>query len=284
MKRPSPDSGTNSDSDGESSSVCSDSDPEVPFIINQTPPSPTKLPIAECRHGIQVFFINVNQGNFICVKNCRTNKIVIVDAGSSNLRFEELDQRSLSYIFGNCMISAIILTHLDKDHYNYLKQEKFKAFLTINGVNFSNVIMVCGMSNPNQRSLLTKVKIPVKIKYNVIPKPNTCIIQQVDGTTTVADEDITAIEKQINDAFGYPNAFKFCLPMQGIVGKLTKNTCSLVVRLSCEGGNVLFTGDATEDTFKALSMDPKNVEIFQKTNFFVIPHHGAETAGSNLWL
>lgn len=244
------------------------------------------LPIDKCCCGIQVFFINVNQGNFICVKNCRTNKLVIIDAGSSNLSFEGLyieNSKSLEYIFKDCTISAIIITHLDEDHYNYLKDEFFKQFLDDYEIKIPNLIMVCGMSNPNQRALLDKVKIELKTKYSVIPKPRTCIIQPIDDTTTVTDIGITAIEKQINDAFEYPNAFKFCLPTKGIAGKLTKNTCSLVVRLSCEGGNILFTGDATGATWDALKGDP-NMEIFRSVNFLVIPHHGAETARSNLWL
>ena len=77
----------------------------------------------------QIFVINVDQGNFICVKNCYKNTIVIIDAGSSNLSFEDLDQNSLEHIFKGCTVSAIILTHLDEDHYNYLKQPAFKDFL-----------------------------------------------------------------------------------------------------------------------------------------------------------
>ncbi len=190
---------SSSDSESESSSVYSDSDLDIPFIPPQTPFFSPSLPITKCHFGIRVFVIKVDQGTFICVKNCYKNKIVIIDAGSSNLKFEDLAPNSLNYIFEGCTISAIIITHLDKDHYNYLGKTEFKDFLTMNGVNSSNVIMLCGMSNPNQRALLAKVKIPLKIKYNIIPKRRECIIQNITNNETITAADITEIEKQIND-------------------------------------------------------------------------------------
>ena len=260
------------------------SDTEEEVVVEDLP-APTssqqlQLPINECLYGIQIFVISVDQGNFICIKNYHTKKIVIVDAGSSNLRFENLSivmPESLKYIFEDCTISAIIITHLDRDHYSYLTNKKFQEFLKIKS---SDPTVICGLFERKDFVIVEKIPVPEKT-YGIISGSGSYEIIQKGKTPTGC---ITEIAKQINDNFGCPNAFTFCLPNKGIEATRSKNACSLVIQLSCAGGNILFTGDATGATFDALAKIPQNQEIFRNINFLIIPHHGSDSEGSGEWL
>lgn len=76
-------------------------------------------------NSLYMFVVNVGQGNFILLR--KGENAILVDAGSNSK--EKVSIYIESY-FESCMkgamINAVIITHLDKDHYNYLKENYVK--------------------------------------------------------------------------------------------------------------------------------------------------------------
>ena len=78
--------------------------------------------------AIYLFAFNVGQGNFILLRHKET--VILVDAGSKNK-----DDRSLllkdhvKACLNGAEIKAVIITHTDDDHYNYLGEGWLKEFL-----------------------------------------------------------------------------------------------------------------------------------------------------------
>ena len=119
----------------------SDKDPEVieKRMLAFAPNSFNQLPLDKIQSGIQIFILNVDQGNCIFIKNYNTSTptVVILDCGSSNLKGESGESKIetfltnyafyLKTIFANAALSHIIITHSDTDHFNLLN-EKFANY------------------------------------------------------------------------------------------------------------------------------------------------------------
>lgn len=92
--------------------------------------------------GVHVIAWDVHQGSFTVVRNCVNNSIVVVDCGSSNFswnKFEEIHARELMELWRECKLSAVIITHPDKDHYSYLV-DGMLSFMIASGCFVNDVV------------------------------------------------------------------------------------------------------------------------------------------------
>jgi hypothetical protein len=260
---------------------------------------------------------DVYQGNFSIIKNYETKSIVIVDCGSSNLSFDKFcsgHAEEMIDLFRDCRLDAIIITHPDKDHYSFLCEGLLRFMRGRCSIRDVIFFLGGGFKNTNcEKECLTAFR-----QAKVMPRIQMYSCDIYDDSFTCrniiegGDLDIDVIEESINLRFfglecsrcsGDYDKFSFCKPIFGIRGSSSHNDQSLVFCLCSSGGNILFTGDATQKTFNAIGYDvgthvwnqPSYLESMRKiqrdnffiishSNFVVIPHHGACTAGSDLIL
>lgn len=74
--------------------------------------------------ALHVFIFKVGQGNFCMIK--KGGNAIVVDAGSYSMqKVKFLNLKKLKIFFllclSNAKIKAVIITHADVDHYNFLK-------------------------------------------------------------------------------------------------------------------------------------------------------------------
>ena len=265
--------------------------------------------------GVHMIAWDVWQGNFLVIKNCNTRSIVIVDCGSSNYPynvFRDLHLNEMSDLFSSCSLAAVMITHPDVDHYSYLCGGLLQ-FFSEQQKTTSDVICFLGGASANSRCeqechrAFKEAGIESQIYSCNISKDSFQCIKKSASTNRYYNVDIDEIEQAINLTFFHDysdyDKFSFCRPVFGIKGNISSNDQSLVFSLHCSGSRILFTGDATEKTFKAIGYDIKkhewrsslqsdsypddlkrNATIIKSSNFVVVPHHGAHTEGSDLVL
>ena len=289
-----------------SSSTSSQPIDELPAVVD------IKAPFVKCLSGgIHIIAWDVRQGNFVIIKNDKTKSLVIVDCGSSNLpykNFEEMHMEEMINLFHGSKLDSVIITHPDNDHYSFLC-EGLLQFVKQYGAISPEVTFFLGGGLKNQKCeqkcLLAFQKVCTKPRmYSCDILENSFLCRDIINNKII---QMDTIEEEINSKFfmgkcDIDDGFSFCKPILGIPGKSSTNDQSLVFDLYCNGGRILFTGDATEKTFKAIGYDVKehslvplldpdiiglqkyNYSIISRCNFVVIPHHGAHTAGSDLIL
>jgi len=262
---------------------------ELTTVKNKPQKATKLLPLDKIQTGIQVFVFNVDQGNCIFIKNYYTspNTVVILDFGSSNLEREDKKQTKtdtfllnnafyLKSIFENAVLSGIIITHPDSDHFNLLDTD-FKNFLQDANIacKIDNpVIVIGGLDTSKKQDCIKNLSLFSKDVITIASTKGTIEIKKSNTFTT-----LKAVNEELNNAFwGIGNRHVFSiLESEGIKGNYSKNAQSLFVKLSTQEGTILFTGDAEICTFEAI----KNKEDFKDVNFVVMPHHGADTEGSH---
>lgn len=268
-------------------------DLELTTVKNKPQKATESLPLDKIQTGIQVFVFNVDQGNCIFIKNYYTspNTVVILDFGSSNLEREDKKQTKtdtfllnnafyLKSIFKNAVLSGIIITHPDSDHFNLLDTD-FKKFLQDANIarKIDNpVIVMGGLDTSKKQDCIKNLSLFSKDVITIASTKGTIEIKKSNTFTT-----LKAVNEELNNAFigiGNPQVFSI-LESKGIGSNSgkgpSKNSQSLFVKLSAKGGTILFTGDAEISSFEAI----KNKEDFKDVNFVVMPHHGADTEGSH---
>lgn len=266
-------------------------DLELTTVKNKPQKATKLLPLDKIQTGIQVFIFNVDQGNCIFIKNYNTtpNTVVILDCGSSNLEREDKKQTKsstfltnnafyLESIFENAVLSGIIITHPDSDHFNLLDTD-FKTFLQSVTCKIDNpVIIMGGLDTSKKQNCMTNLKLFSKDVTTIASTKGTIEIKK--SNTIIA---LQAVNEELNNAFvgiGNPQVFSI-LESKGIGSNSgkgpSKNSQSLFVKLSAKGGTILFTGDAEISSFDAI----KDKDNFKDVNFVVMPHHGADTEGSH---
>ena len=177
-------------------------------------------------------------------------------------------------IFENSTIKAVVVTHPDKDHYNCLE------YLFNKIAPAKECIFVVGRNNEADYELLDKKS--KKVIYAV----------EDDQRCNEANGDLTTALFGSADSVGTVEIIK---PVQVIKASDT-NSHSLILKVTYDNQSILFTGDATKNTFKTIYGDAKADDETQKNlsiknrlalksiNFLIAPHHGASTDESNLWL
>lgn len=222
----------------------------------------------DIENGLLVGSFNVGQGAFSIMRNIKQNVSVIVDCGSISKKWDEfLAERGviLRNFIGDSLVKAFVITHLDKNHYNYVLPflREFEAKIARKD---QLSLVIGGDTDVKFREMFSKIFL-VKIQSNACS-------YLLNGEQTF----LRCIEDTLNNAIQVPSGIKFLNPGLGTT-KRDKNTQSLVFCLNFRGNNLLFTGDATGATFNAIS----NGSLLKKVNFLMIPHHGSHTQDSPVW-
>ncbi len=249
-------------------------------------------------NGVKIFIFNAKQGNFCLIKN--QQNAIVVDAGSGNnfvvdkIEFPAI-QKTFATCLGTAKIQAVIITHADEDHYNLLSalenymdpscffvvggtEAHRNAILSTLGVDYesywldtSSSDLIFKGSNPGlEGSGIEWERVPVEYEY---------------------------VEERLNDLI--PNSsFQFLQPviplLQGaLISKdgqqiFNTNDYSLVFKFTYGGNSILFTGDATKNTYDVYfphvieqdveikkGLKTKNEVILGHVNLYMIPHHGS---------
>ena len=102
--------------------------------------------------------------------------------------------------------------------------------------------------------------------------------------------EITKIEGRLNNLI--PNGFfQFLIPIKKIQDESPKNDYSLVFKFMLGWNSILFTGDATGNTYNAYfpkttenaEIKKRNIATLKEINLFMIPNHGSDTDNSPFW-
>ena len=227
---------------------------------------------------LHCFVFNIGQGNFVVLKF--NKNIAIIDCGLKDVTqekwnaFYEKNENVFNEIFENSTIKAVVVTHPDKDHYNCLE------YLFNKIAPAKECIFVVGRNNEADYELLDKKS--KKVIYAV----------EDEQRCNEANGDLTTALFGSADSVGTVEIIK---PVQVIKASDT-NSHSLILKVTYDNQSILFTGDATKNTFKTIYGDAKADDETQKNlsiknrlalksiNFLIAPHHGASTDESNLWL
>jgi len=246
-----------------------------------------QLPVQNVTKGCQIFVMDPGQGNFIIVKNYDHKTIAIIDAGSSTsgMNFEKFyteNKTLLNNIFESCFtVSCIFITHTDRDHYNFFKEsvesqkDKFVENFWESKISENCIIVIGGGITTDDTT--TTLKNFSSAIYRIVLKKDSCVYYDESGgmaQSCCLDDILNAVNTAFSNNSNYQ--FKILDTSNGYKDKDSKNTQSLLILLQGNGGNILFTGDATLSTINAVK-DHKELNC---VNFLVIPHHGAKTAGS----
>lgn len=209
---------------------------------------------------LEVTFFNVGQGNCTLI-GCPNGPPLLVDAGTMKLpenensrtykknTINEISEKIKNY-FGRKKILNVIISHGDKDHYNWVIE-------IVNAVK--------KQENSIQVNILAGGYEKDYTKPEHIKKLNSL------QYTFVSEYKNNITEFPMN--FG--NAKVTCLST--ILDK-DSNVSSIVLKLSYGNIGVILTGDATETTTDSITTLTKKIDekvILQAS------HHGAETHGSN---
>lgn len=228
---------------------------------------------------LYMFAFNVGQGNFILLRCQKT--AILVDAGSSSkTNCSSYIQGIFEACLGNAEIKAIIITHPDSDHYNYLQESWVKKHFS------GDVTAYIGCSPKEIKTVLGDC--PVGNVFSCMPQEK--IDEQwydcIKKVYTSYEEMETSLNSLVKDC-----SFTFLRPTRSPLNLTTTNSYSLVFRLTYCKCSILFTGDATGDPLDSClyGKNPlpktvkKNRQVMKEINLLVMPHHGADTEGSWRW-
>lgn len=246
--------------------------------------------------SVQIFFFNVGQGNFSLIK--QKENAIIVDAGSGgNFSSDKVSFENIKSIFLTCLntakIKAIIISHTDDDHCNFLSQLTdllSPDFFIVFGGNTAGKQKILKLLNPSEYIPILYLDLSSSLKFKKENIPS-CLspghIIWEDGEVSVQ-----FVQKKLNELIK-GGTFQFLDPINLLPEKSDNNDSSLIFKFTYGGNSILFSGDATENTYfcyypKLIESASKNLKktnkaILHKVNLFGIPHHGASTSGSQIW-
>lgn len=256
----------------------SGSQPLNPKIIDQQEGLIDKLKEIN-DNDLNVFVFNVGQGNFVILRY--NENLIIIDAG--NIAAGRTDKAQTDFesyynghkevwnaIINGAQLKAVIISHPDADHYNYIPgfvkllkakklQEDFNA--------------CCFFVSKNDET-----------NYNCL-KSNKTIKNNITNAVVITTANFVEQGEILNELlFGKSdkNRISFLNPIEMTKReKLENNDLSLVVKVLFNNNqSVLFTGDATGKTLDSIWQNDK---LSLNTHFLIAPHHGAATDGSLLW-
>lgn len=214
---------------------------------------------------VHIYFFDVGQGNCILLRN--EKNAILVDAGSGNTTFENISD-SFKKCLGGIKINGIVLTHLDSDHINFVKDiTESKEFTAPGSLIYST---------------RTNSKGP-----SIVCGPAISSLQKVQGTY---EEGINTIQVYLNGLFGSESFTFLKANWSSFLQKSDTNATCLVFSFKYHGCKVLFTGDSTGRALdkyieqeEGVSWWKENRDVIANTNIFVMPHHGSEEDGAWRW-
>lgn len=206
-------------------------------------PIPLKVGVPQGIEGetIELAFFNVGQGNCTIVKAPNKQDIFIIDAGSSALPNENIDQATISFAVKDWILKSsqktynvhFILSHADRDHYNLmapicaafpLKEEKPIAKF---------------MYYQNEHSSSLK-------SYSEVQKLQNALEEFVSSQDIIKLDGGPLYHKDNLEI----SLFNKSIPYLSSVQNKETNDNSLVFKLAFHQHTIFLTGDATGETFE----------------------------------
>lgn len=250
-------------------------------------------------NSINVYFLNVQQGDSIVIEFCTDdiNRYVVIDSNVIkknnvfiNPAYELLKSKEVE------KISTLIITHFDKDHYNGIEH-------LLQNIDIDKIVIPPVLSN---KSKVFDNKIIKKIsdiaKDLVYRSADEEIFQHANSLAYLICY-LTNNETKIEEGTGKESILRFpdipeitattYLPFKKIKGILRQkvisggnfnqdyflnmNESSIAFKLTCFGYTILFTGDSVYEQWR----DHKNLMLKDNiTNlgiqFLKAPHHGSK--------
>ena len=228
---------------------------------------------------IYLFAFNVGQGNFTLLRHKET--AILIDAGSKNKDDKHPcfpnPKGHVKACLEGAKIKAIIITHTDDDHYNYLGEDWLKEILP------KGTLLYVGGTFGNAKGIIEGLGVDSSQLHSRVPGE----LWRNSLTTFETNE---SIERCLN-ALIPGCVFNFLCSPRALIHPNEKNLQSLVFLLTYSGRSILFTGDATGETLDCClyggsplpDIVGKNRELMKRVNILMVPHHGSETDGSFRW-
>lgn len=230
---------------------------------------------------MRIHYMNVGQGSCIFIQ-CpgAKSRPIIYDCGSSKhngaWEFKEVEDY-YDKIFSDEYPPNVVLSHPDKDHYNYLPKLITSAHNAIAG---------------GRRSQWEKLGFFVKDHDGdeVFYEGREGTVQGDDFEVGYATWDNQTPKKLETHFFACGDATNTVLtvnaPSSSKSKKVDKNKDSLVLMTAYKDHRFIFTGDATKDTQNSV-LDKFEYEMGKiEKSYLTMSHHGSNSHGSNseIWI
>jgi beta-lactamase superfamily II metal-dependent hydrolase len=250
-------------------------------------------------NSINVYFLNVQQGDSIVIEFCAddVNRYVVIDSNLIkkdnvfiNPAYELLKSKEVE------KISTLIITHFDKDHYNGIEQ-------LLQNIDIDKIVIPPVLSNKSKVFDDKIIKKISDIAKDLIYRSADEEIVQHSESLAYLIYYLTNNETKIEEGTGKESILRFpdipeitattYLPFKKIKGILRQkvisdgnfnqdhflnmNESSIAFKLACFGCTILFTGDSDYKQWR----DHKNLMLKDNiTNlgiqFLKAPHHGSK--------
>ena len=201
-------------------------------------------------HDLEIYFIDVGQGDCTLIITPNNKKILIDGGGSEN--YDVGENILIPYLLDRKISSLdyVIISHFDQDHIggilSVLKEIKVQKI----------IIGKQGAKNEQYEEL-----------YKIVKEKNILL-------SIVEKGDIINIEKNVQ--------FKILFPEKELIKENVLNNNSIVAKLEYKNFKILFTGDIEEIAEKKLikyySKEELNADILK------ISHHGSKTSTTTEFL
>lgn len=237
---------------------------------------------------VKLSVFNVGQGNLVLLR--KGKNAVLIDAGSISSNCSSSTTESIENELKDVTIKAMIVTHVDDDHWRFVKaggrsfggiHNSLHEALT-RGVN--KPMLIIGRNSKKTKNVANKLMQALEIgEENLI----------FSESDLEYDQRCSMIRDTLNTALGVDirrEVFQPLLPPDEIKSN-NNNDHSVIISFSTYNScrpsqlnTLLFTGDATKTTLTSVTRIEQNRNILEKTNIAILPHHGSDTHGSEKWL
>ena len=201
-------------------------------------------------HDLEIYFIDVGQGDCTLIITPNNKKILIDGGGSEN--YDVGENILIPYLLDRKISSLdyVIISHFDQDHIggilSVLKEIKVQKI----------IIGKQGAKNEQYEEL-----------YKIVKEKNILL-------SIVEKGDIINIEKNVQ--------FKILFPEKELIKENVLNNNSIVAKLEYKNFKILFTGDIEEIAEKKLIKYYSKEEL--KADILKISHHGSKTSTTTEFL
>ena len=199
-----------------------------------------------CQNGLEIYFVDVGQGDCTLIVTDNNTKILIDGGGSNNKNYDIGKNTTLPYLLDrriNCL-DYVIISHFDSDHVQGL-------FAVLNNIKVKNIVIAWQKeSSDNYEKMLE------------IARSNNIKIEVVEAGDRILFDKNTYLD------ILWPNS-------QNMISENFLNNNSIVAKLVYKTFSVLFTGDIEGVAEKAII--DTNANALNAT-VLKVAHHGSKTS------
>mgnify|MGYP004445330755 FL=1 len=216
--------------------------------------------IIRINKGIEVYFIDVGQGDstLIITKN---NKNILIDGGGNESLYKNTGNNEEDYIGKNILypylinrgvksLDYMIISHFDSDHCGGL-------FYIMQNMKIKNIIIGKQFEQSENYEKFKKIAKSTNINIRVFQSGDRINIDNIFFETLWPDENSVISENNINNN-------------------------SLVLKMMYKNFSILFTGDIENMAEQRIISKYKNNAL--NSTILKVPHHGSKTSSSEMFL